>query len=1098
MNLTRLVILFLGMCTGVQAQWREDFSLEPFHAYAPWKGDLSFWTQEQGWLKSQGPALSGSKIRLEHAVSASGDFELRFVAKLLLATSSNNYLEVELADSFSGNSLVVLLGGTPDEVSVFLRKSGGDSLLIDGQDKRLSSSTSNIVAVRLRLSGKLVSLDLGLQGDTSSWIREGVGTFMEFQPHLLQIRAAYSASNAAKFFMDALYFGVPERDTLPPQIHLVYDEDSVNWRIEWTENMDTGQGSLQDKSGNSVAFSWLNKKEMRCVVHGDVHLPVSLSGFFDVSGNVSVDTVLALHFLPYSFREIQITEIFPDPSPPAGLPEIEWIELFNAGTGARQLLNFVLSDLSSSHLFPRYLMEAGSRLILTSPGNCALLSSYGKCLELGFSGSFLNNSGDRLFLQNRQGDTLEWLEYSDQWHGDALKRNGGYSLEKIDPLNRCIGEAENFTTSPGPSGGSPGQLNSADQRIIDTIAPHVLSFSLLGPSRIEMQLNEAIDTKKARFFFEQDSLPLAQFGLFRYQVNFPDPLPDNASLEYQATLLFMEDCQGNTQDQSLRFRYAIPALPAPHELIFTELFFKPNTGQKGFVEVYNRSEKAQSLAGTALLYDEKSFFLSNYLLYPGEALILCKVADTAYFSGLPYLAPGAMPVLNAKSGQLALKNIYGELLDAIHYSDTQFQSWPQKALGYSLQRIDSSRACSYPGDWQPSVVYGGEPGVHLFKQRFSEEIIPALQEIYPESNRHVRLRFSAPIATEQPDFKIFDAWGSPAGWELVSNDFCSWLLEWSDSLLHSKTYHLEISGLRGCNEEMMPKQQRTFRLAEGAKDLRINEILADPVGDDPDYVELYNAGSEAIDLKGLKLCNLHADGSLNEQVPISTDGYLLMPGAYVVLTEAHHRLSVLYGYDDERKVQVMNSLPSFPNALGSVVVIDSFGNVLDSFRYSDKYHSQILINTEGVSLERINSYIRTDQGNNWTSASASANFGTPGRINSQSREGKLPETRHWELVSPTFSPDGDGFEDLALLVYSGLEAGSIVAIHVYSLAGQLVYEWANNLPCGSSGTLKWEGYDARGESLPDGPYVLWIRVTNQQGQSKRERLVLVKTSPLND
>ncbi|HCS19301.1 MAG TPA: hypothetical protein DIW47_01855 [Bacteroidetes bacterium] len=1098
MNRTILILLFLFLCPVVGAQWREDFSLEPFHVYAPWKGDLIYWTQEEGRLKSQGPAVSGSCIRLERGVTAGPDMELRFLAHLLLATSSNNYMEIELEDSLYRSSIVVRLGGTPDEVSVYYRSQGSDSVVIDGVDKRLGSSSSNLIAIRLRQIAGTISLDLGIQGDTNSWVLEGKGSLKEIHPQTLRIRACYSSSNAGKFFLDAIYFGHPDIDTLLPGLVSVYDLDSLNWLLTWSEGMDTTKGRFKDINGLDVAFSWLNTREMYCEIKSNAGLPVALSGFEDASGNPSADTALALHFVPYNFREIQITELFPDPSPPAGLPEVEWLELYNGGTQKRQLKNFTLSDLSASFVFPEFEIEPGAFLILTAAGNCSLMASYGDCLELGFSNSFLNNSGDRLLLQNRQGDTLEWLNYTDQWHDDVLKRSGGYSLEKQDPLNPCLMEEENFTSSPALSGGTPGKVNSSDQRIYDTIAPFVLGFELIGPSRIDVQLNEAIDTLQARFCIFSDSLVLRTLSPAHYRVNLPAPLPDDARMEYQVSLSHLEDCEGNRSSETLAFRYAIPEIPAPHELIFTEIHFKPNTGQAGFIEVYNLGDKAQSLAGTALTYGEKEFFLGNRLLYPSEALILCKETDTSYFSGIPYLALKAMPVLNSKSGQLALKNVNGVLLDAVSYSESQFQSWPQKAMGYTLQRQDSTRACSYPGDWQASAVYGGEPGVHSFIVVDNAPIIPQLQEIYPESKRHLRIRFSSPIQTEQPEISIMDASGSPVNWELAGNDFRSWMLEWSDSLQDGQGYRIEISGISGCNGESMLKQVLEFRLPESVSALRINEILSDPIGDDPDYVELFNAGTEAIDLKGMKLCNLNADGSLKEQYTISFEGYLLMPGAYVVLTEAHHRLNSLYNFYDEGRVRIMKNFPSFPNSEGVIVVLDSFGTIADSFRYSEKFHSQILLNTEGVSLERIDPEITADPANNWTSASASSNFGTPGRKNSQSREVSVTPKKYWKLVSATFSPDGDGFEDLALLVYDKLDPGSHVSINVYNPGGQEVCEWTNNLPCGSSGTLKWEGYDALGQPLPNGPYIICIVWTNPDGQSKRERLVLVKASPLND
>src|SRR5690606_9372993 len=189
------------------------------------------------------------------------------------------------------------------------------------------------------------------------------------------------------------------------------------------------------------------------------------------------------------------------------------------------------------------------------------------------------------------------------------------------------------------------------------------------------------------------------------------------------------------------------------------------------------------------------------------------------------------------------------------------------------------------------------------------------------------------------------------------------------------------------------------------------------------------------------------DGKIKDLLSVADSGYLLMPGELALITEYAHRLYDRYPSWDQDKLIEHASLPSFPDVSGIVVLIDSMGKVLDSFAYNENMHHPYLSNTEGVSLERISPFLSTSDRGNWTSASASIRFGSPGKPNSQFIPTEKPK-EHWHLESGTFSPDGDGFEDLLLIHYSGLAPGTTLSIQVVTLSGVMAAEIANNYPCG--------------------------------------------------
>lgn len=999
---------------NASAQWRSDFNTGDLEKDF-WIGAEN-WTIDNGRLRSNGPALSGTCILLSREVLADSLFELRFWANPMLATSSNNFMEMILDEGDDGDALVIKLGGTADEVSLFRRRNQTDSLLIDGEDRRIASSSNNPIAVRLRTGEGEITLDIGLQGDTLSWLNEGHCQYPFFQPKRLSIRACYSAANAQKFFLDALYLGPHEIDTID---------------------------------------------------YSQVYVP--------------------------NFKEIIITELMPDPSPSRGLPELEYIELYNASNQLILLKDFVLTDLTSSHVFPQYIFPSQSYLILTSTGNCTFFKDHGPCLELSISQSFLNNAGDVLTLMAPNGDTIEFLEYSDKWYGSIALAEGGYSLEKIDYLNPCVPNYLNYRASISGMGGTPGMDNSIQSVLIDSLPPQLLSFQVWEGRMLKLELNEKLEPPFGALILNQDTLPVLHESEQWYYVLFKEPLPDDARLNHTAALIGLTDCSGNTGKLDLTFRYAVPVQAAPHQLVFTEVMFRPGNDYRPFIEIHNRSLKAINLQGVKLIAREREVPLSPQILFPGANLIICRTADTLAFSGLPYQASSSLLTLDNRFGEISLWNEEGQLLDYFHYSDTFFTIDQMNAQGHSLERTHTTFPCAYQTEWKPSNKRGGSPGRQIIESGEERRQLRLLS-VLPLGSQTLILRFSLPLNGEMPTLQISQSQGYPLSWKQSGKDFNTWELVWSEDFQPGKSYDLNLHEVWGCNGEMAYNQRLVFRLPGENHRLLINEILFDPFGDEPDYVELYNAGEDAVDLKSFQLGNMKQDGIIDQFINLSTEGYLLMPGGYVVITERTHQLARRYRAFREERVLIVSSLPSFPNSSGAVILLDSTGKVLDSFRYDSKMHNKHLNDPEGVSLERIDPEKLSHFSSNWTSASANENHGTPGRINSQHRQVFAEEKKNWQLYSASFSPDGDGFEDLAILSYQNIEPGSVATIKVHTLGGQTVYQWANNFPIGNSGTFQWEGLDDYGIELPSGPYLLIIQCQLANGQTSTERLVLVKAS----
>jgi hypothetical protein len=292
-----------------------------------------------------------------------------------------------------------------------------------------------------------------------------------------------------------------------------------------------------------------------------------------------------------------------------------------------------------------------------------------------------------------------------------------------------------------------------------------------------------------------------------------------------------------------------------------------------------------------------------------------------------------------------------------------------------------------------------------------------------------------------------------------------------------------LEGVSDCVGNLIePTETFDFANPESGEpgDLLINEVLFNPRTAGRDFVEIYNASAKNIGLKNWVLQN----ADLTTRV-ISEDPLVIFPGQHMVLTDDVTATIQEYptsgAYRDN--FHEMESLPSYNNGDGAVILADSLENPVDRFDYLEDYHFPLLNTFDGVSLERL-SYTRpTNERGNWSSASERVGFATPGYVNSQF----LPEGRasaQFELQDEVFSPDNDGFEDVLLINYALDGPDYLATIRIYDSTGRLIRGLTNNLLLGTGGTLSWDGTTDDRSKARIGPHIILIEIFNPAGKTE--------------
>jgi len=257
----------------------------------------------------------------------------------------------------------------------------------------------------------------------------------------------------------------------------------------------------------------------------------------------------------------------------------------------------------------------------------------------------------------------------------------------------------------------------------------------------------------------------------------------------------------------------------------------------------------------------------------------------------------------------------------------------------------------------------------------------------------------------------------------------------------------------------------------------INEIMPDPAAGQAEWVELYNTQNTIIDLTGWAV----SDRDTANPVVISEENTLLAPESYVVLS-SDSSMPVFYSFQEIQLI--VCDLPSLNNEGDAVILFDPLENMTDQVHFNrDAGYGN------GVSLERISPAGPSDIASNWH-ASVHVEGGTPGFQNSVFQTQKKNE--EILTVSPNpFSPDGDGYEDVAVISYQLPSTGFYSNLRIFDMRGRCIRILAGARPSGFENIQIWDGMDDRGRLARVGIYIVHMEANGNDGSMIESKTALV-------
>lgn len=801
-------------------------------------------------------------------------------------------------------------------------------------------------------------------------------------------------------------------------------------------------------------------------------------------------------------NQVFITEIFADPSPEVALPLIEFIEIFNPGIDTLDLLGWSINDPQTKGLLKRYLLPPNQYLILTPISDTLQFKKFGKTLGVSPWPSLKNNS-DEIVLKSFTNRTVDSLSYSESWYKDVRKIAGGWSLEKIDLENKTCGGFYNWAASVDSTGGTPGRKNSLSKTDFLNSELKIDSIKIYSEYGIDVFFNQIPDSsylKAANFKIKNgtEKARKLQISSSRQEIRllFEEKFKEGEKYTLSADSLY--SCSGKLiEGGNATGKFEIASIAEiEYPIIINEILADPTPQialpEAEFIELFNPTDQTVELKGMSL---GKNPPFKTFKMEAGSYLILCPEKDTLSFKSFGKVI--GLPIwtsINNQKDSIQLKNNKGRIFQQVNYLSSWHRDSEKSKGGYSLELIDYQSTCPELQKWASSLdTSGGTPGrknsVHQLN--LSKDLLKLI-EIEILDSVSLAIRFNREIdslrASYTNNYKLNNGVGNAILALPQVPNFDIVILKFKEALTRGQTYRLIVNNIGDCGNNIIAAEFNSgeFHLTPKIQknDVLLSEILFNPKSEGSDFVEIYNNAPYSIDLKELTIAQFTKD-SLSSIREISKKQLLLEPGEYLALSVDPENIKKEYSVKNEESIHKMGSMPVFNDDEGIAILLSN-GKTIDQLSYTEKMHFPLLKNVEGVSLERSKLNKATSEGGNLRSATMASGGATPGYQNSQNTDEQILQDE-WAIISKTFSPDNDGFEDLFEISYRKSIPGELANISIFNDQGALVKKLIRNYTLNTEGTIIWDGINDQNQMSPMGIYLLHVEIFNLDGQIKRFR-----------
>lgn len=419
---------------------------------------------------------------------------------------------------------------------------------------------------------------------------------------------------------------------------------------------------------------------------------------------------------------VVISEVMVNASGELGLPDQEYIELYNTTDENILLLDWTIENEKTKGKISDYILPAGGYVTICGKTHTEEFSGI-KNVAYATPWPTLSNSKGRLVLRNPHSKVADYMEYDTNSYGDSYKKDGGWSLERVDAYN-ISNENSNWKASENEKGGTPSEKNSIEATNIDVTAPYILSISSSKDGSIlYVTTSEPIDTAVisntiniSGVMTEIDVTTLDDVTLSRFAFKLKEPI--RKGKVYEVRNIGMEDYAGNKMaDEPVRTAVTSD-LTTESSIIINEIMVNASVASNDYIEIYNKGAETYDLRDVCfgVMKDDalkscNSITTYSRPIYPGDYIVICNDSlkhIERYDDKRKDWVVGNSNMGNlATDGTIAITLRNGQIIDRLDYSSKMHSSLLSETRDVALERIITKGETNDPTNWTSAAEYYG-------------------------------------------------------------------------------------------------------------------------------------------------------------------------------------------------------------------------------------------------------------------------------------------------------------------------------------------------------------------------------------------------------
>lgn len=525
-----------------------------------------------------------------------------------------------------------------------------------------------------------------------------------------------------------------------------------------------------------------------------------------------------------------------DPNPVVGLPNFEWVELYNNSDSSIDLEDFQFSSGRTRSRLPSYELAAGAYVMLCDDSDVAELSAFGSTIDIRTFPS-LTNGGDIATIEDPDGNLIHEVNYTDDWYGDTNKDDGGYSLELINPNDPCLA-ASNWMASQSETGATPATQNSVWNPSEPSQGIRVTSANPISTSEVAVTFDRLTNMNLSEMSFTLSS----GASVVDIILDIDDPRtailtlsdPLETGIFYNLTVAGdIEDCLGGVSGESQSLEFVIPDPFGLGDLIINEILFDPIGTESDYIEILNISDKIININQLMIgnldpdgSGSDRSVSISQ-LISPYDLLVLTedKAALLARYPSAisEKVLEIDLPSFNNTDGNVTLfLEDAGQrlILDALNYDEEMHDVLIDDSEGVALERVNPSAPSSINSNWRSGAASNGygtptlpNSQSDLASSSVGETIFLRNKTFFPEnqSNELLEIVFEVDRSDYIGTVDIFDSAGryvyQIANNQLIGrNDLYTWDGRGSSGTLENAGVYMIVVRLFTSSGEIIMKK----------------------------------------------------------------------------------------------------------------------------------------------------------------------------------------------------------------------------------------------------------------------------------------------------